>query len=217
MKLVADLTKANLILVRHGESASNAGGRTNKNEEIPLTDKGHEQALATAKLLSERVPTPSVIYSSPFLRAFQTAKPYSKLVGIPITLETNWHEINYLDPVIVGNSTYAERKKFRDDFWAKSQTDTNYHAPSLSSKSQPESLNEFIARIDFAFASIRDIMANTNNPKVVVYTHEFVISTVIDLVAGYSKQEIANRMLQNNGPANKIANGQTIGFHSQTN
>lgn len=212
MKLVEDLTKANLILIRHGESASNAGGRTHKNEEIPLTNKGREQALTTAKILAKQIPAPNTIYASPFLRAFQTAEPYSKLVDVPITLEANWHEINYLDPAIVGNSTYTERKKFRDDFWTKSQTNPDYRAPSLSPKAQPESLNEFIARVDFALTSVCNRLTQVDNPKIVIYTHEFVISTVMDLVTGYNKQEIANRMLLDNGPANKIANGQPVGF-----
>ena len=38
----------------------------------PLTPRGHEQALATGRRLHEIIPTPDVIFFSPYLRAVQT-------------------------------------------------------------------------------------------------------------------------------------------------
>lgn len=212
-KPIGDLSTANLILVRHGESASNAGLKTSSNEEIPLTSLGLEQARQAAQLLANAMPEPTVIYSSPFLRAYQTAKPYSHLVNQPITLESDWHEINYLDPAIVGDSTYGGRQQYRDEFWRNAQTNPDYHAPSKSNRTQPESVIEFVARINFALRDLLIKYPNSPEFKAIIFTHEFVISTAIDLLNGLDKTQVVNGLLEHRGPVHRIANCQIVGFH----
>jgi phosphohistidine phosphatase len=62
-----------LILVRHGEAAS-TGGTVHSDEERPLTAKGIEDVTALGKFLAAIEPNPSIIISSPLLRAVQTAR-----------------------------------------------------------------------------------------------------------------------------------------------
>ena len=59
-------------LVRHGESAANAGTATTDPATIPLTPRGHDQAERVAVALSER---PDLIVVSPYLWTRETAEP----------------------------------------------------------------------------------------------------------------------------------------------
>ena len=60
----------NVRLIRHGESAANAGEPTRDHASIPLTAKGLEQARAVAQSITS---APGLILASPFLRAQATA------------------------------------------------------------------------------------------------------------------------------------------------
>ena len=77
-----------LMLVRHGESAGNvardaahSAGHTHidlamRDADVPLSDRGREQALALGRWLAERpdAERPDVVLCSPYLRARQTAE-----------------------------------------------------------------------------------------------------------------------------------------------
>lgn len=59
-------------LIRHAESAANAGLATTAPDSIPLTQSGHFQAQTSADSIMF---APDLIISSPFERAVATAKP----------------------------------------------------------------------------------------------------------------------------------------------
>jgi len=61
-----------LWLVRHGESAANAGAVTSDFASIPLTDRGRQQAEAVAAACPE---SPAWVGRSAYLRARHTAAP----------------------------------------------------------------------------------------------------------------------------------------------
>jgi len=58
-----------LILVRHGEAEGNAAGVMLGRQDVPLTERGQQQALALGRVL----PQPDFIYTSPLQRCVQTA------------------------------------------------------------------------------------------------------------------------------------------------
>ena len=75
-----------MILLRHGQSEFNlritATRRDPGIEDARLTEYGHHQAEAAARLLAkERI---SRIIASPYARALQTAEPLSRLLGLKI-------------------------------------------------------------------------------------------------------------------------------------
>ncbi len=65
-------------LVRHGETKANVGLRWQGRTDSPLTARG----LRQARLLAERMPAPSVLYTSPAGRARATADAISQRHGI---------------------------------------------------------------------------------------------------------------------------------------
>lgn len=72
----------NVLLVRHGQSKGNAERRFGGHTATPLSARGHRQAEVTARTLKSESLT--AIYSSDLARAIETARPLSKLTGLPI-------------------------------------------------------------------------------------------------------------------------------------
>ena len=71
-----------VLLIRHGQSLGNAEGRFGGHTATPLSHRGREQAAATAQILAFEGGITG-IYSSDLPRAVETAKPLSKLTGLP--------------------------------------------------------------------------------------------------------------------------------------
>jgi broad specificity phosphatase PhoE len=83
-----------LILMRHAESEGNRAGCFTPHPEIPLTDRGREQAHEAAQRLAERL-APVRIVSSPFLRARQTADILSVVLGLDVEVADDLRERSY--------------------------------------------------------------------------------------------------------------------------
>ena len=72
----------NVLLIRHGQSKGNAERRFGGHTPTPLSARGHKQAEATARSLKSESLT--AIYSSDLARTMETARPLSKLTGLPV-------------------------------------------------------------------------------------------------------------------------------------
>jgi broad specificity phosphatase PhoE len=95
-------------LVRHGESEWNAQNRLCGRSDVPLSEVGRRQATSVAERLKA---TPfEAFYSSPLLRAFETARLISESVGLEPVRDPRLVELDYgqwegmtLAKVIEGN------------------------------------------------------------------------------------------------------------------
>lgn len=77
-----------LYFVRHGESEWNVADKICGRTDIPLTKRGHEQAVETGKkIVAEGIKADEILYS-PLLRAADTAKHISEMTGNPGTYGT---------------------------------------------------------------------------------------------------------------------------------
>jgi broad specificity phosphatase PhoE len=84
-----------ILLVRHGESEANALGRLQGHLDSPLSERGREQARIVADWLSRRRIGWDVAYTSPLLRARETAEILTTTLGAaPPTLEPDLKEIH---------------------------------------------------------------------------------------------------------------------------
>ena len=152
------MTMGTVLLVRHGESQSNASLRTANPETIPLTSKGHDQARAVATTLAIR---PDLIVTSPFVRARQTAIPLcNRFPDAPIDI---WAVQEYVffnlsdSPATTG----AERKPLVDAFWARCNPAEKH--PNA------ESFIEFWDRV----AAFEQRVRQFSGRHLVVFTHGF--------------------------------------------
>jgi len=72
-----------IYFVRHGETGSNTQG-VRQGSEGSLTQKGREQALATAKRFPKQKGSPQIIFSSPFQRTKETAEIIARELNLKI-------------------------------------------------------------------------------------------------------------------------------------
>ncbi len=83
--------KTKIILQRHGQSVGNAAGVYLGHTDLPLTEKGREQARLCAQYLKdERI---DVVYSSDLKRAYHTALPHAELRGISVQTSKQLREL----------------------------------------------------------------------------------------------------------------------------
>ncbi len=98
-----------LYVARHGETEWNALNKVCGRTDLPLTEKGKQQA----QLLAERTKALDIdmIISSPMLRARQTAAPAAEMLGLPVAADERLIEQDYgiyegvdrYDPGFLGN------------------------------------------------------------------------------------------------------------------
>lgn len=139
-----------ITLVRHAESAANAGLVSSDPSLIPLTEKGWVQAMAFAQTITE---APAIIITSPFSRAIDTSKPTVALFpGVPVE-QMDIGEFTYLDPTSCVGTTAGDRKARVDAFWSKAD-------PDYMDGQGAESFGGFIHRTAVALERLRSIRGN---------------------------------------------------------
>jgi broad specificity phosphatase PhoE len=82
-----------LTLVRHGQTESSKRKAYSGRLDVPLTDRGHEQARrAAAQLAGADI---DAVYTSPLVRARDTAAAIAAATGAPLTIEPRLIEVDY--------------------------------------------------------------------------------------------------------------------------
>ena len=109
-----------VLLIRHGETDWNAEGRGQGFAPTELNAVGHAQAAALADYLADQ-PIAS-IYSSDLPRAWQTALPLARALGLHPVSDERWREIHL--GIFEGLTRDEAAKKYpvevkarRADFW----------------------------------------------------------------------------------------------------
>lgn len=156
-KLLADIHKK-IVLIRHGESAANAGLATSDPASIPLTETGRLQA----EQIAEKVKiVPDLIIVSPYLRAKQTAEPM--ITRFPQAKVECWPEVReftYLSPASCIGTTTEERKERVKAFWQAAD-------PCYVDGEGAESFSRFMQRVDLVLQKLDDVDAK----NILVFTH----------------------------------------------
>jgi broad specificity phosphatase PhoE len=155
-------------LIRHGESAANAGEPSLDHTTIPLTPLGIEQSHLVARSFTH---APALIVASPFSRAQATAM--ATVAAFPATQLETWpiHEFTYLEPARCANTTVAQRRNWVEAYWAKSD-------PALRDGEGAESFLDFIFRVQ----SFLDQLAEHPARDVAVFSHGQFINAVAWLI-----------------------------------
>ncbi|RMN49540.1 Broad specificity phosphatase PhoE [Pseudomonas syringae] len=155
-------------LIRHGESAANAGQSSVDHATIPLTLKGVEQAQSVARSFTH---APALIVASPFSRAQATAM--ATVSTFPATPFETWpiQEFTYLEPARCTNTTVAQRRGWVEAYWARSD-------PAFTEGAGAESFLEFIARAQSLLARLAEHPAQ----YMAVFSHGQFINAVAWLI-----------------------------------
>src|SRR6266851_703315 len=159
---------ANILLIRHGESQSNAGLPTSSPQSAELTTLGRGQAECIADYLEYRV-FPDLIVTSSYKRTKQTAVP-TKL-RFPSVPEEEWpvHEFTYLSlKELRASSTRRDRRPLVDVYWELCD-------PTLVDGPGSESFEQFIKRVRNVMKRFEDA---GRNETIAIFSHEQFICAV---------------------------------------
>lgn len=134
-----------LILARHGETAWNAEGRLQGQQDIPLNSRGHSQAMIVARTL-KAIPIKQV-YASSLRRCQQTAKPIAdaniqqpSVASSDLLKET---ALGILEGELTDHQSTAELTRHYRNF---SRDEIGYRIP------EGENLHDVAARVRLFFA-----------------------------------------------------------------
>lgn len=156
-------------LIRHGQSAANAGLPVSDFAAIPLTSLGREQARLFAERFDELSPLPPTrIIRSPYLRAMQTAEPFvERFPEVPVE---NWpvQEFTFLDPKTSRGLNELERSSLYAEFWQRDD-------PEFANPNGAESFTQFMNRVREALARFT---AMPCGERVTVFTHGYFMQGV---------------------------------------
>jgi broad specificity phosphatase PhoE len=162
-----------ITFLRHGESEGNAGGFIQGQSDIPLTENGLEQAQALAQAWKSEGMWFHQIFSSPLVRARQTAEIIAKVLEIPIEFNPVWMERRFGE--IEGKS--LEEVQQQDppvDFYDP------YRAPA---KGAETALDLFMR----ATQGLQDILSRPEGAYLVV-AHGAILNMALYSVLGLSLQ-----------------------------
>ena len=180
-----------LYVTRHGETDFNVEKRYTGSTDIPLNDKGLQQAKELASKVSDiRF---DVIVSSPLLRARQTAEVIHNSSGVPVVVIDEFAEISA--GVYEGLTREEAQAKYPEvwarlaEIWVKMGWRPLDDAPTGG-----ETLRQFDARIAAGLAKLK---AEYPESKVLLVCHAFAARTINRQVTGLSFDDMDTFTLGN--------------------
>ena len=190
-------------LVRHGQSASNAGLPAAGHGEVPLTALGLEQAREVARRVERR---PDLLIVSPFLRAQETAAPIrARWPSVPC--ET-WPigELTYLSPARCRGTTADTRRPWVEDYWRRCD-------PDYLDGPDAESFRTFSGRlVDFH----RRLLALDGGFVIAVGHGQFFYAYLMAQNEGFAGTADWMKRYRSAEAAQPVANGEIIELDGET-
>lgn len=166
-----------LWLARHGATDWNMEGRYQGQADIPLNPIGLEQARTMAdRLAAENI---VAIYSSPLLRARQTAQMLADKVGLPVQIDPRLQEVSLGQ--WEGKLFTDVQQKFPEAI-AERRINPIYFRPPGG-----ETVAEVVER---AVAAVDEIVSAYPQGPVVIVSHGLTLATLICLARHYSLRQV---------------------------
>ena len=162
-----------ILLIRHGETIANKTQLVLGTSDVPLTDLGRRQAETTAQKISSMKPIPTLLFSSPYFRAKETAGYISEVTGLnPIYLDG----LKEMDSGEMEGIKASEMNNKYPEYMANWRRDHSTARPPGG-----ETLGEVHAR---AWKSILEIFNEYNETLIAVVAHLFPIQGILCNVLG---------------------------------
>ena len=167
-----------IYFIRHGESEATAmGDKAPAGHDLPLTSMGQQEAERVAKYFKDNGVMLDAVYSSTFVRAYQTALPTAELFGFQIAKdgrlrERDWGSMN--------NYTWPEVATTLKNM----PLDARY-------RFVPEDGESWAQMEERVLAVMRDIMSKPTQ-NVAIFTHGGVLRGLMPVLAGVGKEHHEN-------------------------
>jgi len=187
-----------LVLIRHGVTAWNQQRRFQGQIDTPLSEEGHQQAMLTARHLStlSQAQPIDAIYASDLKRAWSTAEPIARLLGLPILKQSLLRERHY---GVFEGKTHEELQLegLQSDYQRWRNRELDFALPQGG-----ESLRDFFDRTHRALQSI--VAAHQSNERIVAVTHGGFLDCAYRIASGVAMTEQRQHPLHN-ASLNRIA------------
>ena len=164
---------------RHGETNWNAQGRIQGSTDIPLNDKGREQARALAENIAKL--KVEAIWTSDLMRAKETGEIVASALGIPMREDRRLRECHYGEAE--GMHSEDIRKKFGEDLWHKLRHPGNFDCGFPNGETKQEVVNRVME-------SLREIKTITDNRIMAISTHGGVVRNLIFQILGDKMEKV---------------------------
>jgi broad specificity phosphatase PhoE len=173
-----------LYLIRHGETDWNILGRYQGQADPPLNNQG----LAQSKTLAESLRNENIdiIYTSPLMRARQTAEIISNRLGVDLVVDPRFMEIHQGDWQMRLRSEIEALYPELFSAWENKPWDITPPAG--------ESLHEVAGRVESA---LEDILERYPGLKVVIVTHRIPIALLKVRYQNLDRDIVRTLTLQN--------------------
>jgi broad specificity phosphatase PhoE len=160
-----------IILVRHGETAFNAGETFRGRADVSLNETGLKQAQLLGKYLSaEKI---SVVYSSPLQRAVKTAEAIAAPHKLKVKLEENLNDIDCGE--WQGLTLKEVKERYNDIYQDWVDTPEQVRLPG------GEGLDDIRCR---ALPFVQDAVTRAREGKIVLVSHRAVNKVLICALLG---------------------------------
>jgi len=163
-----------LLLVRHGETAGNREKLFFGSTDYPLNENGRNQAKMAAEKIKPFPPT--VIYTSPLLRAVQTARCIGEYLGLSVIVKDGLREMDF--GLWEGLAYQQIQEKFPIKWQDWSRDWWGVKVPG------GESTCEMCMRVGKA---VEEIIQKHANEQVVIVSHHGCIRWIISHLLGFGK------------------------------
>ena len=134
-----------LYIIRHGQTDWNIAKKIQGRQDIPLNERGHFQAQCLGKAMENRPIT--AVFSSPQIRAMETAIAVASPAGVPVIPVRDLMQINY--GVWEGKT---EEELLRDD---RALYEAWWSHPAETAPPEGESINQVNERCRQAWKEIK--------------------------------------------------------------
>jgi broad specificity phosphatase PhoE len=158
-----------ILLIRHGETAHNAGRIALGRQDVPLNERGLAGARAIAQAYGNGAHEISAIYSSPLQRAVATAAPLAARLGLDVQIDPSLIEMDIGE---LEELSFPEVRERHPGFIAEWMSERCGDARMPGG----ETLAEVQARAWPAIEAIRD---RHTDSTVAVVSHNFVLLTAL--------------------------------------
>ncbi|WP_067480715.1 histidine phosphatase family protein [Actinomadura hibisca] len=184
-----------LNLTRHGESTGNVAyyaaaddaeenGIAERDADIPLSDRGREQAAALGRWLA-KLPEderPTLLLASPYLRTRDTAEIALAQIPYPLEIHTDERLRDRDQGVLEGLTPLGIRRRFPEEWERKRRIGKFYYRPPGG-----ESWTDLALRLRSLY---QDVRAEAPGGRVLVVTHDAIVVVTRYLVEHLTEREI---------------------------
>lgn len=171
-----------LHLIRHGATHSTTGDRFSGHEDVALTEEGREQSAGLARRLS-RQPV-AAVYSSPLIRAFDTASILAEPHGLTVQKIDALREISHGRWEGLSRDEVIER--FPDEYEA-----WNEDAFSFAPQGGETGL-ELLARALPVVLQLVDV--HRSDEEIIIVSHKATIRFLVSSLLGFDPRAARDRL-----------------------